>query len=207
MSRFARQQRPRVWLVDDRKQNRDEFRSNHAAEFEIELFSEPDEVLRAIRDGRRPDALLSDIYFYKDERQREEVENVVRDQIAELQKQASRFHPEEAQEGIGLMASLDDAFHRSVPFPVFAYTSKGPYLLHTDAYDQIENLGARWLFKKKYSVQNERREIRKAIDEFADRQNWSHRAWEIAWKTGLVMAVVGAVFGVVADRIARHLGW
>jgi hypothetical protein len=203
----TRARRPAVWLVDDRKQNRDKFRSDHESEFDVETFPDPDNVLREIRDGKRPDALLCDIYFYEDEAQREEIERVVEKQVSELQKQAARFHPDQAQEGIALMASLGDQFGRNVPFPIFAFTSKGPYLLHTDSYNRIEELGARWLFKNKYSVQNERKEIRRAIEEFADRRDWRHRAWDVAWRTGLVMSIVGAILGLVADRVARHFGW
>jgi CheY-like chemotaxis protein len=199
--------KPRVWLVDDRKENREKFLSDHNSEFEVRLFSEPDEVTAALRQGQKPDALVCDIYFYKDEKEREEIEKIVRDQIEHLQVEAARFNPTQAEEGIALMKSVTDQFNGKVPFPMFAHTSKGPYLLHTESFNEIEDLGAKWLFKNKYSVQNERREIRSQIDLFAERSDWSRKAWDVAWKTGLVMAIVGAVLGVLADRIARHFGF
>jgi CheY-like chemotaxis protein len=199
--------RPEVWLVDDREENRTKFSSDHNSEFTVVLFSEPDDVLTAIRQGRMPDALVCDVYFYKDKEQREAIEKIVKDQISQLQEQASKFKPEQAEEGIGLMQSIHDQFAGDVPFPIFAYTSKGPYLLHTDSFDKIEDLGAKWLFKNKFSVQNERREVRSAINEFAERRYWSRRAWELAWKTGLIMAVFGSVLGIVLDRLARHFGF
>jgi hypothetical protein len=199
-------QKPSVWIVDDRKENLDKFQSNHGAEFKVRRFSEPDEVLAAIRSGESPDALVCDIYFYKDEKRREEIEKLVAEDIKYLQEKAAKLDPQHAEEGIGLMNSVSDHFGSRVPFPMFAYTSKGPYLLHGPSFDKLEELGAKWLFKNKYSVQVERREIRTEIDSFRERRDWRRRAWGIAWRTGLIMSIVGAILGVIVDRIARCLG-
>ncbi len=64
--------RPEVWLVDDREENRAKFSCDHNSEF------------TAIRQGRMPDALVCDVYFYKDKEQREEIEKIVKDQIRQL---------------------------------------------------------------------------------------------------------------------------
>ena len=204
-----RREKPRrvVWLVDDRQQNRKTFEQNHGIEFEIELFSEPDQVLSALREGRRPDALVCDVYFYRDEREREEIERIVDKHAKQLLQDVQSFNPAAAEEGIALMQSVSDHFHGRPPFPVFAYTSKGPYLLQTESFDKIEGLDAKWLFKNKYSAQAERRRIRMEIESFAEERDWRRRAWRIAWQAGLIAAVIGAILGVIFDRFARPLGW
>jgi CheY-like chemotaxis protein len=55
--------KPKVWVVDDREENRTRFSDSHSAEFDVTTFENPDQLLRAIRTDR-PDALLCDIFFY-----------------------------------------------------------------------------------------------------------------------------------------------
>lgn len=197
---------PVVWLVDDRPENRESFERNHGSEFAVELFSEPDQVLSALREGRVPDALICDVYFYKDAAKREEIEQIVSEHAQRLRREVARFEPGAAEEGIALMQSVSDRFHGKPPFPVFAYTSKGPYLLQTESFDKIEELDARWLFKNKYSAQAERRWIRQEIESFAERRDWRRKAWAVAWRAGLITAILGAVLGVIFDRLAGHFG-
>jgi len=60
-----------------------------------------------------------------------------------------------------------------VPFPVFAYTSKGPLLLDQHGFDRVVNAGAKWLFKNKYGPETEALQIGQAIDELkTQRSKW-----------------------------------
>jgi hypothetical protein len=80
-------------------------------------------------------------------------------------------------------------------------------LLHTQNFDRLEELGARWLFKRKYSPQTERHRICQDVKEFQDPDQWStRRMWGVAWRTGLVMAILGALLSVLIDRLARLAG-
>lgn len=191
--------RSRVWLVDDREENRNNFKQKHQGFFEIETFESTDQVLRAIEEGRKPDALLCDIYFIEDPERREEVELLVRKQVEELKANLPELRPDEAS-GIELIADVREHFNESPHFPIYAYTSKGPYLLHGDEFDRLENLDARWLFKGKYAAHAERHRIITDIRRFRDRFNWPKRLWQVALTTGLV----GAILGVILDRILRH---
>jgi len=71
---MANRLRPRIWLVDDREENRDDFVARHEREFEVRTFESPDLLLSVISNEERPDALLCDIFFYSDPVQREHVE-------------------------------------------------------------------------------------------------------------------------------------
>lgn len=199
--------RKRVWFVDDREENRTAFAQNHGTVWDVRTFEDPNSLLKALGKGKHPDALLSDIYFYDNSKRREEVEKLVQDGAAELRREASKLDPQSAQEGIGLIKNVRNQFGNSPPFPIFAYTSKGPYLLADNSFDELVSLDAIWLFKNKYSPQNERHLILQAISETQALQLRSRlRAIVIKW--GLLSALVGAALGVIFDHFARiWFGW
>lgn len=195
----------RVWLVDDREENRRTFEERHRAEWEVRTFDQPDAVLAALKEGRSPNALLCDIYFYNDPQRREEIEKLVERKAVELRELASDLEPDKAQEGIGLIENINANFCGRPKFPVFAYTSKGPYLLHDHAYDRLQTAGAHWLFKNKYSPQNERSVVTRVINEFKAQQ-LSSQLWRLVVATGLIGAAVGAVLGLLLSHFA-HVRW
>jgi hypothetical protein len=55
------ERRPRVWFVDDLRNNLQRFQRDHSDHFDIELFTDRSAVLRRIH---YPDALLCDVFFY-----------------------------------------------------------------------------------------------------------------------------------------------
>lgn len=204
---MANRVKPKVWLVDDRQENRDGFSERHRSEFDVRTFESPDSLLGAISGDERPDALLCDIFFYPDPTQREEVEERIAREAKRIESLAGELHADQAADGIGLIERVCERFGKDPPFPIYAYTSKGPYLLHSQNFDRLEELGARWLFKKKYSPQIERHRISQDIKEFQNRDQWTpRRMWGVAWRTGLVMATLGAFLGVLFDRLARLVG-
>lgn len=188
-----------VWLVDDREQSREEFRRNHGGDFEIYVFEKPGEVLQAIERGSRPDALLCDIYFIEDPAEREKVEAEVKQQIGQLREKVAPSLGE--ADGIRLIDGIRRHFGGDPQFPIYAYTSKGPYLLQDNGFEDLEKLDARWLFKGKYSTFAERDRINKDIREFKERFSWRKRLWEVAVATGFASAILS----VVLDRALRYL--
>jgi hypothetical protein len=200
--------RAKVWLVDDREDNRKKFIERHGSEFEVKTFETPDQLLKAIANQRPPDALLCDIFYYQDAHQREEIEIQVAKEAKRIEDLATALQSDQAADGIGLIQRVREHFNNDPPFPIYAYTSKGPYLLHNDSFDRLEQLDARWLFKNKYSPQIERHRISKDIAEFQERNEWTaQRMWAVAWRAGFVTALFGAFLGVILDRLARLLGF
>ncbi len=178
------------------------FVERHGAEFEVRTFETPDQVLAAIRD-EVPDALLCDIFFYRSPEDREAKEARVAQKAKQIENLAADLHSDEAAEGIGLIQRVRDRFHNHPPFPIYAYTSKGPYLLHNQSFDRLEELDALWLFKGRYSAQVERHRITKDIDEFRQQNLWTRRMWSAMVKGG----VIGAALGVILDRIVKAVGF
>jgi hypothetical protein len=122
----------RVWLVDDLAKNRHQFEINHASDFDVEKFAKPSDVLSRIVRGEYPDALLIDVFFYDTEEQAEKAEEEVAVIANKLRKDAAKlglFDHKYAAE-ITLMENIYDHFKKRPPnFPMYAYTSKGPFLL------------------------------------------------------------------------------
>ena len=192
--------RYRVWPVDDREKNREDFRRRHSADFELEVFEKPKDVYQAILDGRRSDALLCDIFFIEDPTQREDLEMRVKRQAEELRKTLAT--PGLNQEsGIQLIDDIRQRLGETPRFLIYAYTSKGPYLLQDEGFERLEKLDARWLFKGKYSAPAEYHRIITDIEAFKDRFNWPKRLWQIAIATG----ASSAVFGVLLDRAFQYI--
>jgi DNA-binding NtrC family response regulator len=69
--------RTRVWLVDDREENRKTFLERHGTEFDVRTFENPDQLMRGIQEEGPPDALLCGIFYYQDASEQEAVEERV----------------------------------------------------------------------------------------------------------------------------------
>jgi hypothetical protein len=118
--------------------------------------------IRAPDSGEPPDALLCDIYFYDDESERENAESAVKEKAEELRELAQRFDAKKAQQGIALIRYIRDRFDGKPHFPIYAYTSKGPYLMEHEGFEELEKLDVKWLFKNKYDPETERTTFRRA---------------------------------------------
>jgi hypothetical protein len=197
--------RYQVWLVDDREENRRNFEQRHEADWDVKTFERPDDVLAALSGGLAPDALVCDIYYYDDPVKREAVEGLVKSKAQELRDLADSLDAGKAQKGVGLIENVTARFGGCPQFPVFAYTSKGAYLLHDSAYDQLEAAGARWLFKGKYTPQNERAVVNRAVQEVKSHE-FRRRIARIVLATGAISAVAGALLGLLLGHLA-HVWW
>lgn len=120
----------------------------------------------------------------------------------QIQRLAVELRSDRAADGIGLIERVRHQFRDDPPFPIYAYTSKGPYLLQDEGFDRLEKLDARWLFKGRYSPQMERHRITKDIAEFEEHKQWTRRVWNAALRAG----IVGVILGVILDRLARVVG-
>src|SRR5437867_2111031 len=84
---------------------------------------------------------------------------------------------------------------------LYAYTSKGPYLLHGEGFQRLEELETRWLFRGQLDALHVRHRLETDIRELRDQQDWRRWTWQVALKVGLV----GAVFAVLIDRILTYV--
>jgi len=206
MSRKFR--KSRVWVIDDRRSNLDKFLADHRQSFDVRPFERPEDVKTALDSGEPPDALLCDIYFYDDESEREKAESAVKEKTEELRELAQRVDAKKAQQGIALIRYIRDRFDGKPHFPIYAYTSKGPYLMEHEGFEELEKLDAKWLFKNKYDAETERDHIQKGIREFDERFGWRNKLRTVVIWTGAGSAFLGALLGVLFSHLAhRWWGW
>lgn len=166
----------RVWLVDDLPRNRATFETNHGNDFAIETFSKTSDVLTRVHNGEYPDALLCDIFFYDTVEEAERVEKAIANLAEDLKKTAIKLgvHDHTHAIGITLMRQIYEHFKRhSPPFPMYAYTSKGPFLLEQGEWDKIGEYGAEVLLKGRVTADGERTEIVGDIEFYRDKNSWT----------------------------------
>lgn len=126
------ERKPVVWYVDDVSSNLRRFENNHKDDFDIRTFKEPSQVVAQLGIST-PDALLCDIFFYETEEMAESIEAKINERASDLPALAKDIDSDKDsyQAGIPLIEDVYRRFDNQPPFPVYAYTSKGPYLLDT----------------------------------------------------------------------------
>jgi predicted nucleotide-binding protein len=158
-------EKPVVWFVDDLPRNRKAFRTHHKNHFAIKLFSKPGADLKRIRKRKYPEALLCDVFFYDTVKEAEWVEGEIARLAKELKKRAIEMdlYDHRHAAGIDLMRKIYEHFvneGESRPtFQIYAYTSKGPFLLEQKEWKNISKYGAQILLKNRVSAEIERMEI------------------------------------------------
>jgi predicted nucleotide-binding protein len=154
--------KPKVWFVDDLPRNLEKFEANHRDHFDVTAFSKTNEVLKLIQDGKRPDALLCDVFFYDSVEEAGRVEDDVAKLAQDLKATAAKWRandPERAK-GIKLMRQIYEHYGNHAPlFAMYAYTSKGPFLLEQTDWENISKYGAQVLLKNRVTAEAEREEI------------------------------------------------
>jgi len=151
-----------VWLVDDLPSNRKNFTSNHKGYYKVRTFEHPNEVMKQINKENYPDALLCDVFFYDQVKEAERVEKEVKKLSEELKRKAKKLNANDHSRtlGISLMEQIYEHFkHQRPEFPMYAYTSKGPFLLETNEWRKLSKYGAEILLKNRISPNDERYEI------------------------------------------------
>ncbi len=107
----------KVWFVDDLPENLAKFRSNHKGYYSIDTFKHPLEVMRQIRNGNYPDALLCDIFFYDTVREATRVEAQIDKLSRMLKRTAKQVNANDHSRtlGINLMQDIFRHFNRRPP--------------------------------------------------------------------------------------------
>jgi hypothetical protein len=196
--------KPLVWMVDDLRENREKFKEAQKQHFTVRVFESPNEVLAALESEKSPpDALLCDIYFFDDVSKAQDAEEKVQRVAEQLDKLAKDLGAEKNQTGILLVEAVRRMFKDSPPFPIYAYTAKGPYLLQGSGFDQLSYLEARWLFKNKYNSQSESLIIKRGIGEFKELYSLRKRAW--SWSKIIGLNILSAMFGAALSWLLGHL--
>jgi len=156
--------RPKVWYVDDLPSNLNDFVNAHKDNFDVETFNEIDQVIERLETDT-PDAILCDIFFYDTLEEAENIEQKINFQKEKLRENAHDIGADDVknQAGIDLIERLSKI---NLRIPIYAYTSKGPYLLESRAFDRIAEAKAKLLLKNQYSRQVERTIIREDILQF-----------------------------------------
>lgn len=152
----------KVWLVDDLPSNREKFKSNHEGYYNVRTFKRPNEVMKRIKKGNYPDALLCDVFFYDKVKEAKRVEKEVEKLSEELKHKAKELNANDHSRtlGIDLMERIYEHFkHQRPEFPMYAYTSKGPFLLETNEWKKLSKYGAEILLKNRILPEDERYEI------------------------------------------------
>ena len=141
----------KVWFVDDIQSNLVDFKKKHSNNYKIRTFLDTNKVLKAL-EKEQPDALLCDVFFYDTPEKAKEFETTVDNEAERLRQIAHEIEADldENLDGIVLMEELKKRYKGKLPFPVYAYTSKGPYLLKQQAWDRIIKSGATILLKKRF---------------------------------------------------------
>ena len=195
--------RPVVWFVDDLPGNLATFKSVHDREFNVRTFSDPSEVVRLLRTKERPDALLCDVFFYETVEKAAQVEKQIADEAAKLRQTAHEIGADGDKylAGIALIEAVAGKFKGLPPFPVYAYTSKGPYLLQQAAFDRIARAGATVLLKNRFGPQSERMLIQRDIDRAKEENSLSAKLKRY-FKT---VIITSGLLGVILDRLVKWL--
>jgi hypothetical protein len=116
----------------------------------------------AINNGEYPDALLCDVFFYDSVDQAREVEQKIESLADQLKKTATEIGANDHRRAVGitLMKSIFEHFGGKPPHsPIYAYTSKGPFLLEQSEWENLSKYGVQILLKNRIMPEGEWTEI------------------------------------------------
>ena len=137
---------------------------NHKNHYAIRTFKHPNQVMEQIAEENYPDALLCDVFFYDEVREAKRVEKDIEKLSKKLKREATKANANDHRRALGLnlMGEIFEHFnhqHHRPPFQMYAYTSKGPFLLERKEWKKLSKFGVEILLKNRISVRNERHEI------------------------------------------------
>jgi hypothetical protein len=147
---------------------------------------------------------LCDVFFYESVAEAERVEERTEELARTLKRTATdtglNDHGHAA--GITLMRNIVQHFNkRPLPFPMYAYTSKGPFLLEQSDWDDISKFGAQVLLKNPVTPDIERTEIEGDIKIHKAERSWfakMNRTSKV-----LAAALLPDLFYLVVGRLLR----
>jgi hypothetical protein len=199
-------QKPIVWFVDDLQTNLDDFHQRHDAVFDVRTTTNPNEIKSWLK-IKRPDALLCDVFFYPPDRATH-IEDRVKQEAARMEAFAHDIVADKDSHitGIELMEDIAELFgkNKEVPFPMFAYTSKAPYLLNQSGWDRIVKCGGTVLLKNRFGFRSEQRLIQKAIDSY--KRSWWKRLRDHSNTVLVEWSMASAAIGALVTYALCKLG-
>lgn len=181
---------PLIWYVDDLPENLESFSKRHSEVFAVKTFANPTQVVDALK-KEQPDALVCDIFFYDDPVTAVEIESKVMAKGRELREfgVAIGANTEANRAGVRLIQEVTQR-HKG-KFPIYAFTSKGPYLLENQDFERIAESGAKWLFKGKYSVAMEQLILSQDIESYRLKNSLALRLAQHFWTAVFTSGVLG----------------
>lgn len=193
--------KPRIWFVDDLQSNLDAFAAAHQ-EFDVTSFSEPTRVLARLRE-EQPDALLCDVFFYDTPEEAQAIEDRISKEVDALRRTAIAIGATEDRHlaGIALIEQVSKRYKGTPPFPVYSYTSKGPYLLTELAWTRIVDAGAKVLLKNRYSRAIEGMFIQRDVHEAKERNSWRAKVVKHLYTVFITWGLFATAIGILVDRM------
>lgn len=198
--------KPKVWFVDDLPSNLQTFRIRHDKEFMVSTFNKIEYVLERIRRRDYPDALLCDLFFFDTVDQAQRAEGKLVELAQTLQERALALGVDAQQHALGitLMRQINEEFKGPPPFPMYAYSSKAPYLFGQREWEDVYKFGGRVLLKGRVPPDIEKNIILADIAGSKDslslsaNRNKKMRILQIA-----LSMLLGIVVAIVLGRLMR----
>ena len=205
-------EKPLIWYLDDITEHIDEFCKAHNDEFRTVPFEKPSRVLHELDSAAKyPDALLCDVFIYDNKEIASEHEGCVdkiTKQLEDMQKQIGANESKNLG-GIDAMEGVCRFFKdrgRKVPFPIYAYTTKAPYLLGEMGWDRITATDAKILLKGRITRKAEGARIQDDINDYhariqrdinacRGRNSLCHRMLKASWSFLFESGIIGNVLG------------
>jgi hypothetical protein len=186
----------KVWFVDDLEENLNTFKNAHGSTWDVKLFNNIEDVLENLK-TEKPDALLVDLFFYETHQKSKEIEEKIKTKAKELQKEAHSIGANESRYLKGKELIKDVVKRYGGKFLVYAYTSKGPYILTNPVLDELAELDVSIVFKGRYSIATEKivieRDIRRIREENSVTSKFKKYIISIIISMGIVSWIVGKV--------------
>jgi hypothetical protein len=147
--------KPIVWYLDDIRDNILKFADAHKSEFNVREFRKPSALLQALSSATKlPDAFLCDVFIYESDTEAATFEEYAKEGIEHLEDTKTKIGAEKIEnlDGIDAMEGVRKFFkdrRQDIPFPMYAYTSKAPYLLGQSGWNRITEVRAVVLMKSR----------------------------------------------------------
>jgi hypothetical protein len=144
------------------------------------------------------------VFFYDSVAEAQEVETKINDLAAQLKATATEIGANDHTHAVGitLMKNIFEHFGRNPPpFPMYAYTSKGPFLLEQSEWENISKYGAEVLLKNRITPEREWTEIEGDIAISKSKNSW----WARTNRTVRVImwALLPGLFYLFVGRFLR----
>jgi len=154
-----------IWLLDDEQEHHRSFAEKHADYYHLVSFYRPQELYSALKEGRKPDLLLIDVYFLKEgEKGSSRLQEEWRGLMDELDRFRERYVGKYDALGLEVAGRLTE---KDAKFPfIMMYSAKAPLFLRGEDYSRYAVLGEGFIFKGVEEGESERERIDSTIEEY-----------------------------------------